>query len=543
MRIFFMFKMNQDWSITVMDRNIILDRKGKNLMQISFTYRFLTLILSSVVYLYWGNYGGVLPKMVILCGMAASCFLISYLYQNNVKEKANCLVIILMEVISSSVFIVLSGGAFSPYIWYTISSLILVFMELNTVWVVAAAGTYMVAQFLGCRLYVHKVDQVFLERLIEIGYCTMVACIIGLAYYARHMDDERRKLKFLLMMDNTGEVIRGILKDMLVDLKMDRCIWLRIDLNQIVLNQIFLGFPKELEDIWREKKLLSDWLPSETIPDTIRVGTILFDVECIQYRSTSFGLLLWHRERPFALTARQKESKERYLSVLRNKMEKMDMEDLQDAFVISKEQNRIANEIHDTVLQRLFAISCNAYAIEQEKNGDLDFVKEKIHLLKESIEKTMQELREAIYGICWDKGGDDVLREKIIEYAGEMERLHKIRIACCFEAETNHLTVQQKTALYRIICESVNNGIRHGGAKDIVITVCQNDGQMDVEIKDDGNGIIGNLAQNDRNGHNGLGMKNIYELTGVLKGSVRVESEEGEGVSVKLKFPVVIQAI
>ena len=33
--------------------------------------------------------------------------------------------------------------------------------------------------------------------------------------------------------------------------------------------------------------------------------------------------------------------------------------------LISEEQNRIANEIHDRVLQRLFSISCGIYSINQ----------------------------------------------------------------------------------------------------------------------------------------------------------------------------------
>jgi signal transduction histidine kinase len=46
-------------------------------------------------------------------------------------------------------------------------------------------------------------------------------------------------------------------------------------------------------------------------------------------------------------------------------LERFELEVVSDRLIISEEQNRIANEIHDGVLQRLFSISCGLFSLSK----------------------------------------------------------------------------------------------------------------------------------------------------------------------------------
>jgi signal transduction histidine kinase len=221
-----------------------------------------------------------------------------------------------------------------------------------------------------------------------------------------------------------------------------------------------------------------------------------------------------------------------YASVL----EKFEFEELKNRLIISEEQNRIANEIHDGVLQRLFSISCGLFSLSkrlsQMRHNQID---EELHLIRQSIDNVMRELREKIYGMSWKKNGENAFERCIKDYFTELKNMHRIDVEFNLFGNLELITVFQKKAVYRIICEGLGNAIRHGNAQKMTVLLNITPSGTQLKITDDGLGFKVDSAAAVK----GLGIRNIQLLADSMKGTATINSNIGLGTEVEVFLPFV----
>lgn len=88
--------------------------------------------------------------------------------------------------------------------------------------------------------------------------------------------------------------------------------------------------------------------------------------------------------------------------------DRFNLEEVNQRLLISEEQNRIANEIHDSVLQRLFGLSCGIFSlIKKLDNYNKEEVEKELNYIRLTIDKVMKDLRAKIYGLSWKKFGNN----------------------------------------------------------------------------------------------------------------------------------------
>ena len=91
----------------------------------------------------------------------------------------------------------------------------------------------------------------------------------------------------------------------------------------------------------------------------------------------------------------------------------------------------------------------------------------------------------------------------------------------------------QAINLYRIIQEIIHNTIKHAAARQAIVQLARNGGQLAVTVEDDGKGMdMGNLSQFTH----GMGWSNIRNRIEFLRGKIDVQSEPGKGVSVHIEL-------
>jgi signal transduction histidine kinase len=117
--------------------------------------------------------------------------------------------------------------------------------------------------------------------------------------------------------------------------------------------------------------------------------------------------------------------------------------------------------------------------------------------------------------------------------AGELEDLFQIH--CHFECREPVFIedVNVATHLYHIAQEAVNNGIRHGKSRNIVIGLSRQNGIGILTIQDDGDGFPKNQA-----GQPGVGLSIMSYRADIVGGSLKVQPNEGQGVTVTCAFPI-----
>ena len=102
--------------------------------------------------------------------------------------------------------------------------------------------------------------------------------------------------------------------------------------------------------------------------------------------------------------------------------------------------------------------------------------------------------------------------------------VYKRQVDIHLDIEGKHelLTNTQKMALYRIICEGIGNGLRHGKAKAINITLGIDLDLITLTIRDNGRGFDYKRFMNSKQG--GLGIKNMNYLVQSLQGDLQFYS-------------------
>ena len=147
----------------------------------------------------------------------------------------------------------------------------------------------------------------------------------------------------------------------------------------------------------------------------------------------------------------------------------------------------------------------------------------------------MKDLRSVIYGMSWKKNGTNNFELDLRDHIHEVKSLNKVDIHLDIEGKHELLTNTQKMALYRIICEGIGNGLRHGKAKAINITLGIDLDLITLTIRDNGRGFDYKRFMNSKQG--GLGIKNMNYLVQSLQGDLQFYSEAGKGTEIIITLP------
>ena len=201
--------------------------------------------------------------------------------------------------------------------------------------------------------------------------------------------------------------------------------------------------------------------------------------------------------------------------------------------ISEREQRRIGQDLHDGLGQHLTGIAFMTKVQEQKlaerQIPEAADAAKIVQLVNDAIRKT-RELSRGLLPVVSEAHG---LMSALRLYAGEIEDL--FGIACRFQCEEAVLIhdAPMATHLYHIAQEAVNNAIKHGKAKDIVIRLFSGEKEGTLTVKDDGVGIERPLAP-----HAGVGLHIMNYRAGMIGGNLEVRREQPRGTAVTCRFPI-----
>jgi PAS domain S-box-containing protein len=201
--------------------------------------------------------------------------------------------------------------------------------------------------------------------------------------------------------------------------------------------------------------------------------------------------------------------------------------------ISDREQRRIGQDLHDGLGQHLTGIAFMSKVLERKLSEksvpDSSDAAKIVQLVNDAIRRTKELSRGLLPVVSEAHGLMSALRQR----AGELEDLFQIR--CHFECEEPVLIedVNVATHLYHIAQEAVNNGIRHGKSKNIVIALSRKNGTGLLTIQDDGDGFPANQTSQP-----GVGLSIMNYRANVVGGSLKVQPNDDRGVKVTCTFPL-----
>jgi signal transduction histidine kinase len=209
------------------------------------------------------------------------------------------------------------------------------------------------------------------------------------------------------------------------------------------------------------------------------------------------------------------------------------------------ERARIARELHDTVAQDLLRLSLQTDIIKKEA------VSEKQSRLCAEVAQGQTELLSRIRNICNDlippdfqPSGNSYIRlpDALRTLCGAFEKRTGIEcnIMIHDDADFSFLDVDMQLHCFRIVQECLANVEKHSKAGEVSVLVRSNaEGKLLLFVTDNGKGFEG--TDNDffrvmrAKGH--FGLWNMRERADSINGVLSINSEAGEGTSIRLIIP------
>jgi signal transduction histidine kinase len=188
------------------------------------------------------------------------------------------------------------------------------------------------------------------------------------------------------------------------------------------------------------------------------------------------------------------------------------------------ERRRLERDLHDGAQQRLMALGINLRLARDRIERD---PQEAVELLDTSLQELSEatgELRELARGIHPAVLTDRGLGAALKGLAGRSPVPVEV-----VEAPADRLPSSVESAVYFVVAEALTNAARYARARRVTVSVVRRNGQVDVEVGDDGVGG----ADPDQ----GSGLRGLHDRLGALDGRLELTSVGGEGTILRASIP------
>uniref|UniRef100_UPI001FECEA07 sensor histidine kinase n=1 Tax=Pseudonocardia pini TaxID=2758030 RepID=UPI001FECEA07 len=188
------------------------------------------------------------------------------------------------------------------------------------------------------------------------------------------------------------------------------------------------------------------------------------------------------------------------------------------------DRDRIARDLHDHVIQRLFATGLRLQSSLKLDAGPE--VRERIEAAVDDLDRTVREIRTSIFALHTE-GGDGVRRRLLdaVTAAGEGVRT-SVRTAGPVDTVVPPEVAAHVEAVAR---EAVANAVRHGRASAVTVTLDLGPADLLLEVVDDGVGIAEGVARS--------GLRNLADRAAELGGSLDVRRLGDGGTRLSWRVP------
>nr|WP_302665797.1 sensor histidine kinase [uncultured Agathobaculum sp.] len=185
----------------------------------------------------------------------------------------------------------------------------------------------------------------------------------------------------------------------------------------------------------------------------------------------------------------------------------------------TRERNRLAREIHDTLGHALTGITAGADACIEMMDISPEMARKQMKLIAKTARAGMNEVRRSVSALRPDALERFRLSEALDKLCSEMQQTSHATIRLDVQPTDMRLSQDEEDAVYRIVQESVTNAIRHGHATEIDVHLSCQERRMTIVVQDNGIGCA-KIEQ-------GFGLRHMRERLRLLGGSLRVNGENG----------------
>ncbi|MEA1902443.1 MAG: GAF domain-containing sensor histidine kinase [Actinomycetota bacterium] len=199
------------------------------------------------------------------------------------------------------------------------------------------------------------------------------------------------------------------------------------------------------------------------------------------------------------------------------------------ATAIIEDRDRIARDLHDSIIQDLFAIGLSLQSMSDRVSEEsisvvLDRSVDQLHSVVETLRRYIYELRSA-------DGLRETLSQQLSRLTERMGSAYPTEVTLEVLDDIDEVDASVAEEVLKLVTEVLSNALRHSRAEHLTLQGRGGDGELVITISDDGKGF------DPDNVSRGMGLLNMKERVRRLGGKLSIETAEGSGTTVAIRLP------
>jgi signal transduction histidine kinase len=190
-----------------------------------------------------------------------------------------------------------------------------------------------------------------------------------------------------------------------------------------------------------------------------------------------------------------------------------------------KERRRLAKDLHDGLGPLLSTVKMAVSSLSQKEENEENkkIIDNTDHVITEAI-RSLKEISNNLSPHVLDNFG---LASAIKSFSGKVSSAQTIQISFHSNMFDDRLDYNTEVILYRVVCELINNTLKHANARHIEIDLTRHNRLITLVYSDDGKGFDVNEVLCGQS--EGMGYSNIMTRIKSIKGIINIESDKEKG--------------
>ncbi len=200
-----------------------------------------------------------------------------------------------------------------------------------------------------------------------------------------------------------------------------------------------------------------------------------------------------------------------------------------ERLAVLEDRERIARELHDGVVQSLFAVGLSLQAAASTAD---EAVAASLGGAVDQIDRVIRDLRNYIFGLGAGQAADRELGRALEHLAEEFRRGSDVAVRVTVDPEAASRLAPVAADVLQVAREAISNAARHGEIETLSISLFRDDSASVLEVEDDGVGFDPIAARG-----RGRGLDNLLTRAEGLGAELEIDAAPGRGTAIRLRVP------
>jgi signal transduction histidine kinase len=201
-----------------------------------------------------------------------------------------------------------------------------------------------------------------------------------------------------------------------------------------------------------------------------------------------------------------------------------------EQLTVSRERNRLARELHDTLAHTLTAVAVQLEAVDSAWDVAPDKARTLLHKSLAQTRSGLMETRRALQALRASPLEDLGLALAVRSLAEITARRSGLELELSVPPEVGNLSPDIEQGIYRVAQEAMENVVKHANASRICVALAQEEGKITLTVQDNGRGFDVETIEAD--GH--YGVQGMRERAAMMGAQLTIQRGIHGGTEVQL---------